>query len=198
MSNAISDTVQEGLGRYSIGDKVRALRLRKKLGLVELGNHTGLSPALLSKIERGRLFPTLPTLLRISLVFGVGLEHFFTEDKRRRSISVVRGKERQAFPEAPGSQTVAYHFQSLDYNAIDKNLNAFLAEFHPVPADKIRLHHHAGAEFIYVIKGKLVIRIGEEETILAADDSITFDSSLTHGYRSGLKTSCSAFVVTVP
>lgn len=198
MSNAISDTLQEGLGRYSIGDKLRTLRLRKKMGLVDLGKHTGLSPALLSKIERGRLFPTLPTLLRISLVFGVGLEHFFTEDQRRRSISVVRGKERQAFPEAPGIRNVAYHFQSLDYNAVDKKLNAFLAEFHPVNPDKLRLHHHPGSEFIYVIKGKLVIRIGEEETILAADDSITFDSSLPHGYRSGLKTSSTAFVVTVP
>jgi transcriptional regulator with XRE-family HTH domain len=47
------------------------------MGLVELGKHTGLSAAMLSKLERGKLFPTLPTLLRIALVFGVGLEYFF-------------------------------------------------------------------------------------------------------------------------
>ena len=67
-------TLQDGLNDYGIGAKIRALRLKKKIGLVDLGKHTGLSPALLSKIERGRLFPTLPTLLRIALVFGVGLE----------------------------------------------------------------------------------------------------------------------------
>jgi transcriptional regulator with XRE-family HTH domain len=60
---------------YKIGPKIRALRLNKKLGLLQLGEHTGLSSAMLSKIERGQLFPTLPTLLRIALVFGVGLEH---------------------------------------------------------------------------------------------------------------------------
>ena len=43
------------------------------MGLAQLGKHTGLSPGLLSKIERGQLFPTLPTLLRIALVFGEGL-----------------------------------------------------------------------------------------------------------------------------
>ena len=73
----LSKTLQDGLSDYRIGDKIRTLRLKKKMGLVELGKHTGLSPALLSKIERGRLFPTLPTLLRIALVFGVGLEFFF-------------------------------------------------------------------------------------------------------------------------
>ena len=73
----LSKTLQDGLSDYRIGDKMRTLRLKKKIGLVELGRHTGLSPALISKIERGRLFPTLPTLLRVALVFGVGLEFFF-------------------------------------------------------------------------------------------------------------------------
>ena len=64
----LTRTISEGLERYQIGGKLRGLRLKKKMGLVELGKHTDLSPALLSKIERGRLFPTLPTLLRIALV----------------------------------------------------------------------------------------------------------------------------------
>ena len=64
-------TVVEGLRPYEIGEKLRTLRLRKSMGLVQLGEHTGLSPAMLSKLERGRLFPTLPTLLRIAMVFSV-------------------------------------------------------------------------------------------------------------------------------
>jgi hypothetical protein len=44
----LSDTLTNGLQAYGIGEKMRALRLRKKMGLVELGQHTGLSPALLS------------------------------------------------------------------------------------------------------------------------------------------------------
>ena len=67
----ITDTISEGLGRYSIGEKLRSMRQRKSMGLAELGRHTGLSAGLLSKPERGKLFPTLPTLLRIAMVFGV-------------------------------------------------------------------------------------------------------------------------------
>src|SRR5580700_2625706 len=75
--NTNTDIVAESLKPFSIGEKLRTLRLRKKLGLVELGKHTGFSAALLSKLERGKLYPTLPTLVRISAVFNVGLEYFF-------------------------------------------------------------------------------------------------------------------------
>ena len=51
----LSDTLVAGLAHYAIGPKIRALRQKKKLGLVQLGEHTGLSPGMLSKIERGAL-----------------------------------------------------------------------------------------------------------------------------------------------
>src|ERR1700745_1692528 len=96
----ITQTISEGLQRYSIGEKLRTLRLRKSMGLVELGKHTGLSAALLSKLERGKLFPTLPTLLRIALVFGVGLEYFFADERKRHVVAIARKKERSRFPDS--------------------------------------------------------------------------------------------------
>src|SRR6188474_491895 len=90
----LSATLQKGLDEYAVGAKIRALRLKKKMGLVELGRHSGLSPALLSKIERGRMFPTLPTLLRIALVFSVGLDYFFVGAREKPLLAVVRKAER--------------------------------------------------------------------------------------------------------
>ena len=92
----LSETLAKGLGDYAIGDKLRALRLKKSMGLVELGRHTGLSAAMLSKVERGKLFPTLPTLLRIALVFSVGLEYFFSDDQKRHVLAIVRRGAAQA------------------------------------------------------------------------------------------------------
>jgi transcriptional regulator with XRE-family HTH domain len=77
----LSPTLREGLKAYGIGPKIRSIRLKKKMGLVELGRHSGLSPAMLSKIERGQLFPTLPTLLRIAMVFSVGLDYFIGDEQ---------------------------------------------------------------------------------------------------------------------
>jgi transcriptional regulator with XRE-family HTH domain len=108
----LSPTLDKGLGAYGIGEKLRALRLKRKLGLVELGRHTGLSPAMISKLERGIMYPTLPTLLRIALVFGVGLDYFFAASAPRRALGIVRVAERRRFPEKlggarwPGSSSV--------------------------------------------------------------------------------------------
>src|SRR5437762_6767187 len=110
----LSATLKDGLSGYAIGAKVRALRLKKKMGLVELGKHTGLSPAMLSKIERGQLFPTLPTLLRIALVFSVGLEYFFAGSRDQPVVGIVRRKDRLRFPEKPDLRDAAYEFASLD------------------------------------------------------------------------------------
>lgn len=193
----LNRTIVEGLEPYRVGEKIRTLRLRKCMGLVELGKHTGLSPAMLSKLERAKLFPTLPTLLRIALVFGVGLEHFFTDERKRHVVAIVRKKERLRFPENPGGGAVAYQFESLDFKASDRKLNAFYAEFEPVAKEKLRLHQHPGIELLYLGAGKLELTIGSDVHELATGDAIYFDSGVRHGYRRLSKTPCNGIVVTV-
>lgn len=194
----LSATLNQGLKNYGIGEKLRGLRLKKKMGLVELGRHTGLSAALLSKVERGKLFPTLPTLLRIALVFSVGLEYFFTEDQRRHTVGIVRRNERKRFPERPEGGDVSFYFESLDFAAVERKLNAYHAEFQPLPPGKARTHQHPGAEFVSVLRGKLEMMIAATTHVLDAGDSIYFDSSLPHSYRRMSQKPCSAIVVTVP
>lgn len=194
----MTETISDGLGRYSIGEKLRTLRLRKSMGLVELGKHTGLSAALLSKLERGKLFPTLPTLLRIAMVFGVGLDFFFTDERKRRIVGVVRKEERVRFPERPGTPDVQYFFECLDYRATERKLSAFLADFQELPTDKIKPHQHPGVEFLYLLKGSLTIKIGSEEFALEAEDAIYFDSGVLHSYRRRGAKPCTGVIVTVP
>jgi transcriptional regulator with XRE-family HTH domain len=192
----VSQTVIDGLRPYSIGEKIRALRLRKKMGLVELGQHTGLSAALLSKLERGKLFPTLPTLLRVAMVFSVGLEYFFREE-RKNMVTIVRKNERQRFPDKPATNDISYFFESLDFSATEKKINAYYADFQPIAPEKARIHFHSGVEFLYVMNGELGLKIGNEEHQLESGDSIYFDSSVPHSYRRAGKKPCDGIVVTL-
>jgi mannose-6-phosphate isomerase-like protein (cupin superfamily) len=166
------------------------------MGLVELGRHTGLSPALLSKIERGRMFPTLPTLLRVALVFGVGLEFFFAGAREKPLAAVVRKNERVRLPDRPNAKDVIYRFESLDYPATERRFNCYFAEFFPATPDRLRPHDHPGVEFIYVVQGTLSIHIGADEHALEAGDSIYFDATVPHSYRRSGGRSCTAIVVT--
>jgi transcriptional regulator with XRE-family HTH domain len=192
----LSDTLESGLKAYGIGEKMRALRLRKKMGLVELGQHTGLSPALLSKIERGRMFPTLPTLLRVSMVFSVGLDYFFGNGSRRPALAVVRAADRKSFPGKPGAPKPSYRFECLDYPVNERRLNSYYAEFQPVSVEEAHSHQHEGAEVVFVISGTLAVKVGEDEHVLHAGDSVYFDPSPPHSYRRIGRQACSAVVVT--
>jgi transcriptional regulator with XRE-family HTH domain len=195
-ADMVNKTIEDGLRPYQIGPKLRNLRLKKSMGLVELGKHTGLSPALLSKLERDKLFPTLPTLLRIAMVFSVGLDYFFTDERKRHIVSVVRKDERIRLPERPGLGEVAYHFESLDFKSNERRTSAYLADFEPLPLEKLRPHQHPGSEFLHVTKGKLGLKIGLDDYELDAGDSIYFDPAVPHMYRRVSKIPCQALIVT--
>jgi transcriptional regulator with XRE-family HTH domain len=192
------EAVESWLKPYSIGEKLKTLRLRKKLGLVELGRHTGLSAALLSKLERSKLYPTLPTLARIATVFDVGLDHFFTDERKRHAVALAKKRDRQRFPERPGTSEVAYFFETLDYGAAPRKLNAYYADFQNIAKEKLRPHTHAGAEHLYLLFGTLVIAIGGHGYELEAGDAIYFDSSVPHTYCKSGDSPCAALIVTVP
>jgi transcriptional regulator with XRE-family HTH domain len=192
----LSDALTNGLEAYGIGEKVRALRLRKKMGLVELGQHTGLSPALLSKIERGKMFPTLPTLLRVALVFSVGLDYFFGDGQKRPALAVVRAADRLSFPNRAGARRPAYRFECLDYPATERLLNGYFVEFEAAGSEEAEPHQHEGAEIVFVIAGSLAVTVGSDEHVLHEGDSIYFDPSPAHSYRRVGKETCTAVVVT--
>ncbi len=191
-----SDTIESGLRKYAIGNKLRRLRLHKSMGLLELSKHTGLSPALLSKLERDVMHPTLPTLLRIAMVFSVGLEYFFNPEPRPL-LEIVRKKDRLRFPASPGARNVPYYFESLDFPVPNRALHSYVAEFEPVEEKYNPLHEHPGVELLYVLSGALELRVAEDKHELSQGDSVYFDSTVPHAYcRIGSKRT-TALVVTL-
>lgn len=166
------------------------------MGLAQLAEHTGFSPAMLSRLENGRLVPTLPTLTRIALVFSVGLDYFFSDPRKRHVVAIVRRAERKRFPSDPKADRIPWHFESLDFRVNDRRLNGYLAHFHPVPQEQLVPHYHPGVELLYLIQGKLEMVIGVETYQICEGDSVYFDAIQKHTYRSLVKSSCTAIVVT--
>jgi transcriptional regulator with XRE-family HTH domain len=94
-----------------IGERIKYLRQRKHMGLVELGRHTGLSASFLSQLETGRVVPTLRNLARIAMVFSKDMSYFF-EPERPELFRIVRAADRQRLPQT-GSDDPGYYFESL-------------------------------------------------------------------------------------
>ena len=188
-------TIRRVLSSYEIGQKIRQLRLRKKIALVDLGKHTGLSASMISQLENGKLIPTLGTLARIAMVFDVGLDHFFVERKRRRPFLVVRAGDRMKFPDRPTSPRPDYFFECLAFSAQEKSMQAYMAEFPRRGPTEVTEHFHEGAEFFHVLEGSLTIRYGGQDYPLQTGDSVYFDSAEPHCYRGTSRQPAKALVV---
>ena len=197
-SETSEQTIQRLLGTYDLARKLRQLRLRKKIALVDLGKHTGLSASMISQLETGKMVPTLQTLARIAIVFDVGLDHFFETRRRRKVFSIVRAGERLRFPERADTPEPAYFFECLAFSAQGKAMEAYLAEFPTLPAKDAREHFHEGSEFLFIVDGELVVRYQDEDHILKTGDSVYFDASEAHSYRGAGVQSARAIVITMP
>ena len=174
------DAVESLISEKHIGLRIRALRQRADIGLVDLGRLTGLSASFLSQIETGRVVPTLRNLARIAMVFGRDLNYFFNPTPQTL-FRVHRAEDRVRLPQS-GSDTPNYFFESLGYLVPDRQLDPYLAEFQPGKAPAPNFHQHGGFEFLYVMRGTLRIQHGDQVHDLRPGDSVYFDSTTTHSY----------------
>jgi len=189
------EAAESFIAEKRIGERIKHLRLKKSMGLVELGRHTGLSASFLSQLETGRVVPTLRNLARIAMVFSKDLSYFF-DPEPQTLFRVHRRRERVRLPQT-GAEDPAYFFESLGYLVPDRQLDPYFAEFLPEKEGRlVRPHQHAGCEFLYMLAGSLDVKHGESTHRIEAGDAIYFDANTTHSYVCVGEKPASALIVT--
>ncbi|HTJ29927.1 MAG TPA: XRE family transcriptional regulator [Acidobacteriaceae bacterium] len=189
-------TAEQFIAEKHIGERIKRLRLKKSMGLVELGKHTGLSASFLSQLETGRVVPTLRNLARIAMVFSKDLPYFF-ESEPQALFRVHRQKDRVRLPQT-GVDDPTYYFESLGFMVPDRMMDPYFAEFMPGrKPQEIRPHVHAGYEFLYVMQGELEIRHSDQTAQMESGDAVYFDASTPHAYICLSKTPAMALIVTM-
>lgn len=174
-----ADAAEGFISEKRLGERIKALRLKKSMGLVELGRHTGLSASFLSQLETGRVVPTLRNLARIAIVFSRDLSYFF-EPEPKTLFRVHRSDERVRLPQT-GTDEPSYFFESLGYMVPDRQLDPYYIEFQPGVKPR-RAHQHPGHEFLYLLEGDLDIQHSTTSYSLQAGDAAYFDAAVAHSY----------------
>ena len=180
----------QSLEVYSIGLKLRALRSRKGLTLSRLAMETGLSTALLSKLETDRMIPTLPTLANISKVYGVGVGFFFA-DPSKHSMSITRSLQKTR---SGRKQETAKQFLLNT-----RENNHILAREVELPPRFIEALTEVGKVFngvIYVLEGSLQIESSGQKDVLDAGDCVCLNSEMMIFWGASGTTGCRALIVT--
>jgi transcriptional regulator with XRE-family HTH domain len=178
-------------GYPQLGERLRAARSARHLSLRDLADRLGLSPSLISQIERGRANPSVSTLYAIVNELDVSLDDLLFSDRRpaERAPSeelaavpgaanrpVQLGRQRQRIRLASG--VIWERLTTRSEPGVEFLYVVYEVGGASSPADAYQ--RHAGHEWGYVVSGVLQVRIGFDEYVLQPGDSISIDSTIPH------------------
>jgi quercetin dioxygenase-like cupin family protein len=170
-------SVDELLGRKreqkgSLGDKLETLRRSRGLPIEHVAQSLECSPDYLEKIEKDAVVPSVSLLLRIAQALAVDPAPLLT---------MAEGiKAEKTRTESYMKRTQSYSYRTLTPGAEDKHLRAFLVTIDPRKDHTMVEYRHEGEEFVYVVKGEVEIKVGEDVHGLSKGESLHFDASIPH------------------
>jgi transcriptional regulator with XRE-family HTH domain len=167
-----------------IGDQLRARRQFLGLSLRDLADRLGVTPSLISQIERGRANPSVSTLYAIVAELELSLDELLFSERRSTDVAdaapapsgpVQRGHERHRIRLASGvtwERLTTRSEPGVEFLYVIYDIGGASSE-----SDHQR---HAGHEWGYVISGTLGVTIGFDSYVLEPGDSVSLDSTTPH------------------
>ncbi|MFD8218956.1 helix-turn-helix domain-containing protein [Streptomyces sp. NPDC059697] len=154
----------------AVAPQLRALRRRASLTLEAAAGAAGLSAAHLSRLETGQRQPSLPMLLALARIYGTTVSELLGETVAERD-AIVRAADME--PTKAGGWT---YWQA---GAPGRGMQALRVHVpYGSQGDIVRVH--PGEEWLYVLQGRLRLRLGDTAQVLAPGDSAHFDSLTPH------------------
>jgi len=147
-----------------VGPRLRRLRTARGESLAEVSTATGTSVSTLSRLESGGRRATLELLLPLAARYGTTLDDLVTTRP---------GPARR-------TRTTRHGVTSYPLTAQPGGLRAFKQVLAPGAGEGVDLQVHDGYEWVYVLSGRLRLRLGEEDLVLPAGEAAEFDTRTPH------------------
>ncbi|TAK49070.1 MAG: XRE family transcriptional regulator [Xanthobacteraceae bacterium] len=170
----------------TLGIKIRAERERRGMALREMARRVGVSPSLISQIERGLVTPSVGTLWSMATELGLVMDELFRTAEQTTAASepagpaplghVQRRDSRKRLRLAGGVEWERLTAQPDD--DVEFLYVKYEAGAESCPEDS--LFRHGGKEYAYVLEGRLGVQIGFERYELGPGDSVSFQSQSPH------------------
>ena len=193
MEEKVSDgsTLVESVSAGKIGSRVRELRRSKGFTLEVLAERSGVSRAMISKIERGEKNPTLVVAAQIAEGFGITLSQLVGIEERREVIVVP--KERRMVMRDPAT---GFERQLLSPTFGRKGVE-FIRNMVPEgsTSGEFPPHKRGVVEYVVVERGSLKAILAEEEYLLEEGDAIYFEADVPHRFENAGDGECSYYLV---
>lgn len=162
-----------------LGTKLRHARLTRGMRIKDVADKAGCSEGMVSKVENGKVSPSLALLHRLVAATGTNVSSLFENTPDR---FITRAGQRSAFSQsgvADGAAIVMELLTPIPSPAL------FQSSVHIIPQNVMSDGpiEHEGEDFGYVLEGKLELFVGDQTFHLDVGDTFYFPSTLPHSYR---------------
>lgn len=168
--------IEDKINKLNIGDRIKLLRVSQKRTLQEIAEASDLSKSMISKIENNKTVPSVAALVKIAKVLGTTISALLEGDDWLNAIFTTRQKSQDNLTVTDKGYSI-YPYAS-EYHEKKMQPFLFVAKKGEVLPHELS---HEGEEFIYVVKGKMKMQVGEVDYLLNAGDSLYFNSVQKHG-----------------
>lgn len=179
----------------TLGNRIKALRAQQGLTLEQLAVASGVSRAMLSKVERGEKSPTLAIVARIAAGFRMSLSTLLGAEPDPSDVAVIRAGERLSFkdPETGFERWV------LSPQHLDNGVEVVLHRIPPGRSSGLLPPYSVPTEkYLVVHEGQLTVYVDNKPHVLKAGDSMYFEVKAPYRFvNDDGHTACSYHMVIV-
>jgi len=181
----------EDVSAGRLGERVRGLRRERGWTLEVLAEGSGVSRAMISKLERGEKNPTLVVAAKVAEGLGVSLTQLVGIEERREVVVVPRGRRMVMRDPETGFErqllSPSFGGRGLEFirNVVPEGSTS--GEFPP--------HRRGVEEYVVVEKGRLKAVLGGEEYVLDEGDSAYFEADVKHRFDNAGEGECSYYLI---
>jgi len=168
----------------NIGERIKQLRVEKKMTLADLSEMTSISVSYLSQIERDKTTPSLATIIEIGNALGTNPGYFFEIDSEHAFVIRANIENEES--------NVNQNVDVFPLSPVIEPSRLRVWQYNLEPGKEITGTPEADSEkFCFILKGKLTLEIGEEVLTLSKGDSIAFDAAHSYIWRNDDESLCS-------
>lgn len=158
----------------AIGVRIREARLGRDMTLQVLADACGLSPSMLSLVERGRASPSIGSLIVIANALGVPMSDLVVDQPADDEKLVVRPSEQKLV------ETAAHVVRRIIREDRTRGVSIALNEYAPHTGATEKPITHNGFEYGFVLDGKLTVEVDGTTHVLERGDLISYNSRRPH------------------
>jgi len=178
-----------------LGTQLKRLRRQQQLTLEVLAEKSGVSRAMISKIERGQSQPTTPVVGRLAEALRVGISTLvgaYPGPKKQTPVQVFRAGEQAGYRDP----ATGFERRSLSPVGAGRGVDVAMNSLPPRGVSGVFVAHSPLVEeHVIALHGRLRVRLDDAHYDLAPGDALFFRADVSHQFENLGRGACRYLIV---